>query len=209
MPRHAPVPVEGGRPYAGRGPGERRAERRRRLVEAGLQVFGTTSWDSAGITLLCATARTGTRGFYEEFDSREALLREVATDIVLTGVDRLQTALAAAPATLEGRVRAGITSYLRYLTEDPRRARVAYRAVPSAGALLADRHRASAGFADLIAAEAAELVVATRAVGNPLLALALTGAVGELVGYWAATVPAPPIEPIIDELVALFLAALG
>jgi hypothetical protein len=74
---------------------------------------------------------------------------------------------------------------------------------------LSDRHRASAGFADLIAAQAASLGVAPRAVGNPLLALALTGAAGELLGYWAATTPPPDIEPILEELVALFLAALS
>ncbi len=200
---------EGGRTYAGRTPDERRAERRQRLVDAGLQVFGTTRWDEAGIALLCATARVATRSFYEEFDSREALLLEVATAIVLEGADRLQAALAAAPATLEDKVRAGLTAYLMFLTEDPRRAHVAYGAVPAAGGLLSDRHRASTGFAELIAAQAAELGVAPRAVGNPLLALALTGAAGELLGYWAATTPPPDIEPILEELVALFLAALS
>lgn len=197
-----------GRPYAGRAPDERRAERRKRLVDAGLQVFGTTRWDEAGIALLCATARVGTRAFYEEFDSREALLLEVAAAIVLEGAGELQAALAAAPVSLEEKVRAGLSAYLRFLTEDPRRARVAYGAVPAAGGLLADRHRASTAFAELIATEAADLGVATRAVGNPLLALALTGAAGELLGYWAATTPPPPIEPIVEELVALFVSAL-
>lgn len=204
----SPQVTDAGRPYAGRRPDERRAERRQRLLDAGLQVFGTTRWDEAGISLLCATARTGTRAFYEEFDSREALLLELATGIVLAGVAQMQAALATAPRTLTGRVRAGLTAYLQFLTDDPRRARVTYGAVPSAGALLADRHRAAAGFAELIAAEAVGLRGAHRAVGNPLLALALTGAVGELLGYWAATTPAPPIQPIIDELVALFVAAL-
>lgn len=205
---NSPTSPDVGRTYAGRRPIERRAERRRRLVAAGLQVFGTTTWDEAGITLLCATARTGTRAFYEEFDSREALLLEVATGIVLEGAAKVQASLAAAPATLPDKVRAGLTTYLCFLTEDPRRARVTYVAMPSAGALLAERHRASAGFADLIAAETAGLGVATRAVGSPLLALAMTGAVGELLRYWATTTPAPPVEPIIEELVALFLAAL-
>ena len=72
-----------------------------RVTETGLQVFGTTRWDEAGIGLICATASVATRSFYEEFDTREALLLEVATTIVLEGADRLQTALAEAPATLE------------------------------------------------------------------------------------------------------------
>lgn len=197
-----------GRPYAGRGPDERRAERRRRLLDAGLQVFGTTGWEEAGIALLCATARVGTRAFHEEFDSREALLRELATEIVMDGVARIAAALDEAPPTLEAKVTAGLTSYLHFLTEDPRRARVAYGAAPSASGLLADRHRASAGFAELISVQAGALGVATRAVDNPLLALALTGAVGELLGYWAATSPPPDVQPIIDELIALFIAAL-
>jgi AcrR family transcriptional regulator len=200
--------AEEGRPYAGRRPDERRAERRRRLLDAGLQVFGTTRWDEATIALLCATARVGTRAFYEEFDSREALLLDVATEIVLEGVAQMQAALDGAPQDVEGKVRAALSTYLHFLTEDPRRARVTYSAVPTAG-LLADRHRASAGFAELIAAEAGALGVASRAAGNPLLALALTGAVGELLGYWANTTPPPPVDAMVDELVHLFVATLS
>ena len=196
-----------GRTYAGRAPDERRAERRRRLLDAGLQVFGTTAWDDAGITLLCATAKVGTRAFYEEFDSREALLLEVATGLVLEGVAATQAALAAALPTLDGKVRAALQAYVGFLTDDPRRARVAYLAVPSAAGLLPERHRASAGFAELIAGEAQTAGLRTRT--SPLLALALTGAVAELLGWWAATSPAPPVAPVVDELVALFVAALA
>ncbi len=198
-----------GRSYAGRRPHQRRAERHERLLEAGLQVFGTVGWDDATIGLLCATAKVGTRAFYEEFDSREELLLEVASGIVLEGVAILQHAVAAAPPTLEGKVRAGLSSYLRFLTDDPRRVRVTYGAVPRAGSLTGERHRASQGFAELIAAEAGGLAVAPRALGNPLLALALTGAVGELLGYWAATTPPPAVDALVEELVQLFLAALG
>lgn len=198
-----------GRAYAGRRPDERRAERHRRLVEAGLEVFGTVGWEEASITLLCATARVGTRAFYEEFDGREQLLREVATGIVLDGVDRLRAALEQAPTTLEDKVEAGLRAYVQHLTADPRRARVAYGAVPAAGQLLSDRHRASLGFAEVIAQEAAATGLSTpRGSDLALLSLALTGAVAELLGWWAATTPAPPVEPIVCELIRLFIAAL-
>ena len=202
------VAGQDGRRYAGRAPDERRTARRQRLIDAGLQVFGTVGWEAGGIALLCATARVGTRAFYEEFDSREELLREVATTVVLDAVAHLHEQLGAAPATVEGRVRAGLTGYLGHLTADPRRVRVAYRAVPAAGRLLPDRHRASAAFAELIGQEAAALGV--RMPERPeLLALALTGAVAELLGWWATQEPAPPVGPIVDELARLFVAALS
>lgn len=206
MPAAAEQPQ--GRSYAGRRPDERRAQRRGRLTEAGLEVFGTVGWEQASIALLCATARVGTRAFYEEYDGREDLLREVATAVVLDAVAALRAALQAAPPTLEGRVRAGLAAYVGHLTADPRRARVAYRAVPAAGRLLADRHQASAAFADLIDTEAAGLGL--RRPDRPeLLALALTGAVAELLGWWASALPPPPVQPVVDELTRLFVAALG
>jgi AcrR family transcriptional regulator len=198
-----------GRAYAGRLPDQRRADRHRRLLAAGLEVFGTVGWEQASITLLCATARVGTRAFYEEFDGREQLLREVATQVVLDGVTALRAALEAAPPTLEAKVEAGLSAYVGHLTDDPRRARVAYRAVPAAGQLLPDRHRASLAFAEVITAEAAGAGLASPVGSDPaLLSLALTGAVAELLGWWSSTTPAPPVEPLVGELVRLFVAAL-
>lgn len=197
----------GGRPYAGRAPQERRTDRRERLLDAGLEVFGTVGWEAAGIALICATARVGTRAFYEEFDGREELLREVATVVVMDAVEQLRERLHAAPPTVEERVRAGLAGYVGHLTADPRRARVAYRAVPAAGRLLPDRHRASAAFAELIGQEAAALGVGTPERPE-LLALALTGAVAELLSWWASTSPAPPVDPVVEELTRLFVRAL-
>ena len=207
-PAQAPVPGASGRPYAGRDPDERRAARRQRLLDAGLDVFAQSGWDDATIGLLCATARVGTRAFYDDFESREALLLEVARGIVTEGAERILEALAAAPASLEGRVRAGIEAYVGFLVEDARRVRVAYAVVPRAGALTPDRHRASLAFADLIAEHADGLGVAPRAVGNPLLALALTGAAAELLGWWAVQEQPPPVDGVLEELVELFLRAL-
>jgi AcrR family transcriptional regulator len=196
-----------GRAYAGRAPDERRADRRRRLLDAGLEVFGTVGWEEASIALLCATARVGTRAFYEEFDAREDLLREVATTVVLEAVQQMRSALDAAPPTIEAKVRAGLTAYVGFLTADPRRARLAYRAVPAAGRLLGDRHRASLAFAEVIADEARALGLHEPERGD-LLALALTGAVAELLGWWASSAAPPPVDAIVDELTRLFVAAV-
>lgn len=198
---------QGGRRYAGRSAEERRHQRRAQLLDAGLQIFGSYGYDEATITLLCATARVGTKAFYEEFPSREALLLAVATDVVATAALRLEAALAAAPADLEQRVRAGLAAYVGYLTEDPRRARIAYREIRVAP-LEAERQFASVSFARLVSEQAALLGLGAHAHGNLLLALALTGGVGELLNYWTSAADKPATERLVDELTALFVAAL-
>lgn len=196
-----------GRSYAGRSPDERRQQRRQRLLDAGLQVFGTVGYDEATITLLCGTARVGTKAFYDEFPSREALLLAVATDIVATAAAHLEQALAAAPRDLEQRVRAGLTAYIGFLTEDVRRVRIAYREIRVAP-LETERQFASSAFATLVNEQVAELGVGDHARDNLLLALALTGGVGELLNHWTSVVEKPPVERLVAELTRLFVAAL-
>ena len=196
-----------GRPYAGRSPDERRQHRRQRLLDAGLQVFGTVGYDEATITLLCGTARVGTKAFYDEFPSREALLLSVATDIVGSAAVRLEQALVAAPRDLEQRVRAGLTAYIGFLIEDPRRVRIAYREIRIAP-LEAERQFASVAFASLVNEQVAELGIGGHARDNLLLALALTGGVGELLNHWTSAADKPPIDRLVTELTRLFVAAL-
>ena len=206
----ATAPIEGasaGRPYAGRSPDERRRHRRQRLVDAGLKVFGTVGYDEASITLLCATARVGTKAFYEEFPSREALLLAVATDVVGAAATELEAALKGAPPDLEQRVRAGLTAYVGYLIEDPRRVRIAYREVRMAP-LEVERQFASVAFASLVTEQVAELGIGGHARDNLLLSLALTGGVGELLNHWTTATQKPSTELLVTELTRLFVAAL-
>ncbi len=196
-----------GRPYAGRSPDERRQVRRQRLLDAGLQVFGTLGYDDASIALLCATARVGTKGFYEEFPTLEALLLAVATDVVGAAATELETALRSAPPDLEQRVRAGLTAYLGYLLEDPRRVRIAYREVRMAP-LETERQFASVAFASLVTSQVAELGIGGHARDNLLLSLALTGGVGELLNHWTTATDKPSTERLVTELTRLFVAAL-
>ena len=202
------VDTSPGRTYAGKAPGERRADRRARLLDAGLQVFGTVTWDEAGITLICATARVGTRAFYEEFDSREALLLEVAAKIVEDGVAILRLALSPEPETLAEAIGTGLASFLGFVTGDARRARVLYGALPCAEPLVSHRHDAARGLTGLFREQSPTLGICARALDNHLLALALTGAMSELMGFWVTQTPAPALDPTIEELSALLFAAL-
>ncbi|MCW2598480.1 MAG: putative transcriptional regulator, TetR family [Frankiales bacterium] len=196
---------DGGRVYGGRSVHERRADRRSRLVSAGLELFGTEGWSGATIERLCTEAGVATRSFYEEFSSREALLRTVYEEI-LTGVMAfVMPKVIETRGTTADRVRAGLASYVGHLTEDPRRARIVHREVHVAGVLDQERHAMIRRFADIIATE-------TQLPGGAeghVLALALAGAVTEVLDDWVAQPePRPTIGPIVNTLVDLYVAAI-
>ena len=69
------------RRYRGVSGDERRADRRRRLLEAGLQLLGTVGWEQTTMTAVCAEARLTERYFYESFRNREQLLLAVLDGI--------------------------------------------------------------------------------------------------------------------------------
>ncbi|HEX5357439.1 MAG TPA: TetR/AcrR family transcriptional regulator [Aquabacterium sp.] len=62
------------RSYAGVGMSERKALRRARFLDAGLEVFGTSGYRSATVRMLCKQAELTDRYFYESFESMEDLL---------------------------------------------------------------------------------------------------------------------------------------
>ncbi len=191
--------------YGGRSEDERRADRRGRLTAAGLALFGTEGWSGATIERLCAEAGVATRSFYEEYSSRESLLRAVYQSIMDGVVATILPRVAQHRGPPEERIRIGIEGYVSYLTEDPRRARVAHREVRAAGVLEQDRHAMVLRFADIIATESR---LAEGAEGR-VLGLALAGAVSEVLVDWVAQPePRPATGPIIETLVRLYVGAI-
>ena len=196
-----------GRVYGGRTADERRAERRERLVDAGLEIFGTVGWQAASVERLCQVAGVATRSFYEEYADREALLLAVYSSVLGAATAAVDLALTSVPADLPGRVGAGLSTYVGFVTDDPRRARVVHREVRVAGVLEDQRRAAFLSFALLVEREAG--AVERRPGAGRLTALALAGAVNELLIDWVATPePRPAVAPLVDELVLLFLGAL-
>ena len=197
--------TDSGRVYGGRSELERRSDRRTRLLNAGLELFGTEGWQGATIEKLCSSAGVATRSFYEEFASREALLLAVYEHIMDGVLDTVLPAVQNARGPIEDRIRVGLGGYVTHLTEDPRRAKVAHREVRVAGVLENDRHAMVLRFADVIAQQARLEQGATGRV----IGLALAGAVSEVLVDWVAQPePRPRIEPIVEALVRLYVAAI-
>jgi AcrR family transcriptional regulator len=113
------------RPYRGVDAGERLAQRRRRLLEAGLDLLGADS-DPAELTVraICGQAGLGVRYFYESFTDKDefvgAVFDWVIADIAAT------TQAAVASARPEEQTRAAMANIVRTIVADPRVGRLLF-----------------------------------------------------------------------------------
>lgn len=197
--------TEPGRVYAGLSERERRAERRTRLLEAGVELFGTEGWSGTTIEQLCSMAGVATRSFYEEFSGRDELLLAIYEKIMTGAVESVVPQVVAASGSPEDRIRLALTGYVEHLTSDPRLARIVHHEIRVAGSLERHRHAMLVRFADLISREA-RLPRGPRARA---LGLALAGAVSEVLVDWVQyPEPRPETAPLVEVLVGLYVAAL-
>lgn len=205
--------MQPGRVYGGRTDAERRADRRERLLAAGLELFGTLGWAGTSIERICSLAGVATRSFYEEHAGREQLLLAVYDDVLAGAARAVLEAVEAAGASAQDRTRTGVAAYVEHLTQDPRRARVVHREVRAAGAgreVLTHRAAAVTRFTGIVVDEFRLQGVPRDEHERGLVALALTGAVNEVMADWVSrSSPRPPTAPLVRTLTRLYLAALG
>lgn len=200
-----------GRTYAGRSPAQRQAQRRRALVEAGLQCFGTAGLAATTIDDLCSTARVGRQAFYEHFSSREELLGVVFGEVVTEILARVDAVLAPLPLDdVPRRGRAAMGEILDVLLGDPRKGWVATSEVLPVAELGGLGRQVVHMLADRLTAEANLLVghglIAER--DHSVLALAAVGGIREVVVDQLRADPPMPVDQVADDLAAM-LVALG
>lgn len=111
------------KPWRGSTREERDAARRSRLLDAGLEAFGTTGFRRTTVTGLCTLAGVSTRHYYSLYSSLDDLLAAVYGQICDDLVERIRSVPAPGDDTaawLRGTVRA----VLLPLLEDPRTIRI-------------------------------------------------------------------------------------
>src|SRR5690348_10370050 len=110
-----------GRTYGGVSAAERIAGRRARLLDAGLELFGTQGFSATGVKDVCRAAGLTDRYFYESFsDSRELFLAvfDRLTDDLFSAV---AIAAARSAADPERQLREAIGTFIGALADDPRK----------------------------------------------------------------------------------------
>jgi AcrR family transcriptional regulator len=195
-----------GRPYGGVSAAERVAVRHERLLEAGLELFGTRGYVETGVKDICSEAGLTDRYFYESFDDTRGLFLAVFDRVTDDLFASVSTSVAEAGPEPEPELRAGIAGFVGALAEDPRRARVVFSEGPAAGPE-AERHMRATlrRFRGLVAATARRhLGPAVEDELVELVALSVVGSLERTIAEWQDGRLDLPLERIVDELTRIF-----
>jgi AcrR family transcriptional regulator len=196
------------RRYRGITPMERTARRREKLLEAGLELFGTTGYANSSIRAVCALASLNSRYFYESFSDREDLLFQVYEGVVSDIANGVLEATAGAE-NVEEQSRAGLLAAWTAVTEDPRKAKViGVEVVGVSERLERLRRRNRHAFADILMKNALAFVGEDLALrlDPTLTSRALMGAVMDLQVDWIHGDIDASVEDIVEHLTKMFTA---
>jgi AcrR family transcriptional regulator len=105
---------------------ERKQARREKLIEAGIEAYGTHGFFAVTVKDICNEAKLTERYFYESFKKSDELFQT----IFLTLIDQLQhnvmQAIMQASTDPRKMIEAGLTALLTTLRDNPRMARIIY-----------------------------------------------------------------------------------
>jgi AcrR family transcriptional regulator len=192
-------------------PEQRQTERRRLVLAAALELFGTQGYARTSIEALCQTAGVGTNSFYDLFSSKEDVLVELYDDIT----QALRDAVAASYLEHRGGedpIRPPVAAFVRGAVDDPRVAQVAF--IESAGvSSTVETHRRDvrnqfvAGLQAIgadIRNEAPEGMAADLDTSDGPKrrrnAVAIVGAIVEMTVDWLHDPDPDPLDLLIDDI---------
>lgn len=113
------------RTWAGTTLADRKAARRRQLLDSGLTLLGSEDGAALSVRAVCRHSRLTERYFYENFADRDELISAVYDALVAEAHGVLVDAVAAAPADdRPNRAEAAVTAFVELIIDDPRKGRV-------------------------------------------------------------------------------------
>ncbi|WP_128435643.1 TetR/AcrR family transcriptional regulator [Streptomyces cyaneus] len=199
--------------YGGKSAEERQAERRRRFLDAALQLFGgSPGYRGTTVAALSEAAGLSTRQFYEEFRTLEDVLAALHLQVNAWAEEAVLAAVAGAEnLPLVERVTEIFRAYAANVTSDPRRIRITFVEIIGVSPRMEEQRLARrAGWVELVCAEAAAAVSRGEAAPRDyrLAATAFIGSVNGLLHDWSAGWVDATLDEVVDELVRLLLGIL-
>ena len=173
------------RPYGGVQARDRVADRRHRLLEAGLELLGGTD-QPAELTVraICGAAAITARYFYESFTDKDALVAAVFDGVIADIAATTQAAVAAAPRDEQNR--AGIANLVRVIADDARVGRLLFNAQLSHPVLARKRAELGGVFALLSGDHVTSAYRLPQREWVKAVAHFVVGGVGQTISAWGS-----------------------
>lgn len=191
------------RPYRGIDAAERLAQRRGKLLAAGLDLLGSPDQDLTELTVraICKQAGLGLRYFYESFTDKDDFVAAVYDWVIADIAASTQAAVAAARP--RDRARAAMTNIVATIVEEPRIGRLLFGS-DLAYPVLA-RKRVQAG--ELMAMLTREQAVGTFQVSEnekvKAAAYFVVGGVVQTIGAWLSGGVELEPDQLVDQLASM------
>ena len=191
------------RPYRGIEAAERLASRRRRLLDAGLDLLGADQRDISELTVrgICSRAGLAARYFYESFADKDEFVSGVFDWVIAELAATTQAAVAAVPA--RERSRAGMANIVRTIAGDARIGRLLFSTQLANAVVMRKRAESSALFAMLsgqYAGDALHMPANDRIKAGAHFAV---GGVGQTISAWLAGDFRLGPDQLVDQLALL------
>jgi AcrR family transcriptional regulator len=194
------------RPYRGVQADERLAERRNRLLAAGLDLLGSDRHDIAELTVrgICRGAGLASRYFYESFSDKDEFIGAVFDWVVAELTATTQAAVAAVPP--HEQTRAGMANIVGTMSDDARVGRLLFSTRLANSMLARKRAELGALFAMLSGRHAIDVLRAPANDSVKAGAHFAVGGVGQTLSAWLAGNIALSTDQLVDQLTALLEA---
>lgn len=184
--------------YGGMDADERRSERRLKLIDAAIEVYGEVGYRVATVKAICEAAELTERYFYESFANSEALLIAAYNHVVGHLHEEMAAAAAAAGDDAEARLRAALTLYFTRLKQHPKPARVFLLEIsgisPSVDAVKLDALRV---FSDILVPPTLDPKRGDKAAMATLLSNGMVGAVISIALRWVSRQYPQAVEDVV------------
>jgi AcrR family transcriptional regulator len=191
------------RDYAGKTAAERIAERRERLIDAGVELFGERGYAATSIRSVLQQSGLRDRYFGESFADLDSLLAAVYSRLIDEQIAGCAAAIDKTSGGSEG-ARAMIDTITRSFEENPGKARIKSREVLNGGPVA--REQRQAGLRRL-AQLAADLLPPSTSLNRSdvlLLGLSIVAAADELLMTWIDGAEALTRDRVVDVVTLLF-----
>jgi AcrR family transcriptional regulator len=189
------------RPYRGIEAADRLAERRTRLLVAGLDLLGADDAAELTVRAVCRQAGLAARYFYESFADKDEFVAAVFDWVIADLAATTQAAVAAAPP--EEQTRAGISNLVRTIGGDPRVGRLLFSAHLANSVVVRKRVESTAFMAMLSGRHVED---ALRVPENDRIKAAahfVVGGVAQTISAWLAGEVRLEPDQLIDQLASL------